>query len=134
MDSRFCGACSNPERSRQISRRAIQLRADDHHPKSDAEREGYEALYAYQAVLSAQKGKNTRASGTWPMVRDHGILGAIERIVTKGETEGYRLLVQMGMEDLAFEAVVTRHPESFSPEAVKASKKRLKTLKGVKEK
>ena len=33
------------------------------------------------------------------------------------ETEGYRVLVEMGMEDMAFEAVVLRHPESFSPEA-----------------
>ena len=46
------------------------------------------------------------------------------------ETEGYRVLVEMGMEDMAFEAVVLRHPESFSPEAVAASNDRLRRLRG----
>ena len=43
------------------------------------------------------------------MIRKHGIIGAVELIVTKRkETEGYRVLVEMGMEDMAFEAVVLR--------------------------
>ena len=46
------------------------------------------------------------------------------------ETEGYRVLVEMGMEDMAFKAVVLRHPESFSPEAVAASNDRLRRLRG----
>ena len=65
------------------------------------------------------------------MIREHGIIGAVERIVTRRkETEGYRVLVEMGMEDMAFEAVVLRHPESFSPEAVAASNDRLRRLQG----
>ena len=58
------------------------------------------------------------------------IVEAVERIVKRPiETEGYRLLVQMGMEDMAFEAVVLRHPDSFSSSAVAASKERLDRLK-----
>lgn len=44
------------------------------------------------------------------------------------ETEGYRVLVEMGMEDMAFENVVLCHP-GFSKEAVAASKQRLKLLR-----
>ena len=104
----------------------MKLRAAGRQPKNDAEREGYEAVYAYEEALSHQKGRKTRAGRTWPMIEKHGILGAIERIVTRrNETEGYRVLVEMGMEDMAFEAVVLRHPDSFSAAAVAASKERL---------
>src|SRR5688572_15936186 len=115
MDSRFCAACANPTRTRESRRRGIQLRAADHQPTNDAEREAYEAVYAYEEALSTQKGRNTRAGRTWPMIREHGIIPTVERIVTRRtETEGYRVLVEMGMEDMAFEAVVLRHPDTFS--------------------
>jgi len=116
------------------SQQGFQARVctDARHPssaKNDAEREGYEAIYAYEEALSNQKGRNTRAGRTWPMVDEHGIIGAIERIVTRRvETEGYRVLVEMGMEDMAFEAVVLRHPDSFSAAAVAASRERLERL------
>ena len=129
MDSRFCAACANPDRNKASRRARVQIRATSHQPKNDAEREGYEAIYAYEEALSNQKGRNTRAGRTWPMVEEHGIMGAIERIVTRRvETEGYRVLVEMGMEDMAFEAVVLRHPDSFSAAAVAASRERLERL------
>jgi len=132
VDSRFCAACANPGRTKASRRARVQLRATSHHPKNDAEREGYEAIYAYEEALSNQKGRNTRAGRTWPMVEARGIIGAIERIVTRrAETEGYRVLIEMGMEDMAFEAVVLRHPESFSPAAAAASKERLNELKAT---
>ena len=43
--------------------------------------------------------------------------------------KGYTLLVDMGMEDMAFEAVVLRHPEAFSADAVERSRARLRELK-----
>ncbi len=107
------------------------MRADGRQPQTPAERESYEAVYAYEEALSSLKGKTIRAGRTWPMIKDHGIIGAVERIVTKRkETEGYRVLVEMGMEHMAFEAVVLRHPESFSPEAVAAADDRLRRLRG----
>lgn len=130
MDSRFCAVCANPGRTAASRRKAVQLRASGQQPKNEAEREAYEAVYAYEEALSNQKGKTTRANRTWPMIREHGIIGAVERIVTRRtETEGYRVLVEMGLEDMAFEAVVLRHPDSFSPAAVVASKDRLQRLK-----
>ena len=107
------------------------MRAAGQQPKTPAERESYEAVYAYEEALSKQKGRTIRAGRTWPMIREHGIIAAVERIVTKRkETQGYRVLVEMGMEDMAFEAVVLRHPKSFSPEAVAASDDRLRRLRG----
>ena len=131
IDVRFCAACANPADTTARRRRSIQMRAAGRQPQTPAERESYEAVYAYEEALSSQKGRTIRAGRTWPMIRKHGIIGAVELIVTKRkETEGYRVLVEMGMEDMAFEAVVLRHPESFSPEAVAASDDRLRRLRG----
>jgi hypothetical protein len=53
------------------------------------------------------------------MVKKYGILGAVERAVNrKVETAGYTALVEMGLKDYAFEAVVVRYPTLFSSEAV----------------
>jgi hypothetical protein len=61
------------------------------------------------------------------MIERRGIIPAIEHIVMRrAETAGYRVLTEMGMQHMAFEAVVLRHPDRFSAGAVKASKERLR--------
>lgn len=107
-------------------RRGIELKALKHGATTDAERECIEAVYAYERVLSEKKGKNTPASRTWPMLKRWGIVPAVERIVSrKAETSGYKALVDMGLQDFAFEAVVLRYPELFSAEAIAHSKARM---------
>ena len=97
IDVRFCAACANPADTTARRRRSIQMRAADRHPQTPAELKSYEAVYAYEEALSSQKGRTTRAGRTWPMIRKYGIIGAVERIVTRRkETEGYRVLVEMG--------------------------------------
>ena len=66
------------------------------------------------------------------MIKRHGIIIAVERAVNRPqETAGYKTLVDMGMQDFAFEAVVCRHPNVFSPEALKRSQERLKEWQSV---
>jgi hypothetical protein len=116
--------------ARERQRDGIRRRAAARTPASEAEREAYEALYAYEEARSSQKGKTIRASRTWPMVEKYGILGAVERIVMRSDdAPGYRVLIDMGLEDMAFEAVVLRHREFFSKEAVESSQLRLDRLK-----
>jgi hypothetical protein len=63
------------------------------------------------------------------MIDEYGIIGAVERIVMRpDDATGYRVLVEMGMEDMAFEAVVLRHPEAFSQQALEHSRLRLQRL------
>ena len=121
-----------PELAREARRRAVELRAAAHGATSEAEREALEAVYAYEKVLSLKKGKNVRASRTWQMIKRHGIIIAVERAVNRQqETAGFKALVDMGMQDFAFEAVVCRHPSIFSPEALKRSQDRLKEWQPV---
>ena len=109
----------------EARKRVVELRAQAYGAKTQAERECLEAIYAYEEVLTAKNGRRTRASRTWQMIKRHGILGAVERAVNReAETAGYTALLEMGLQDYAFEAVVVRHPELFSPETVQHSKAR----------
>lgn len=115
-----------PALAQQARRRGVELRAAAYGAKSKAEREALCAVYAYEEVLLKKHGRKTRASRTWRMIKSHGIIGAVERAVNRRhETAGYTALVEMGMQDFAFEAVVARYPELFSPEAVARARARM---------
>jgi hypothetical protein len=110
----------------QARNRAVQLRAEAYGAETEAEKEALEAVYAYEEVLSVKNGKRTSASRTWQMITRHGIIGAVERAVNRAaETQGYTALLEMGLEDYAFESVIIRHPDVFSAEAVLKSQQRL---------
>jgi len=118
-----------PELALAARRRAVELRAAAHNANTAAEREALEAVYAYERVLSMTRGKKVYAARTWQMIKRHGIIEAVERIVKRdADAIGFTALVEMDMQDFAFEAVVLRHPEVFSSEAVSRSAERLQRL------
>ena len=119
----------NPELAREARRRAIELRAIAHGKQSAVEVELLKALYAYEEVLSEKNNRRTRASRTWQMINRHGLIGAAERAVNrKIEAMGYKLLVEMGMQDLTFESIIVRYPDAFRHEVVARAKSRLEEL------
>lgn len=103
----------------QARRRAVELRAEAHGAMTAAERDCLAAVYAYEDILSSKHGKRTRASRTWQAISRLGVLAAIERCVDRPDgTAGFTALKDAGLENYAFEAVVLRHPDCFSSEAV----------------
>ncbi len=115
-----------PELADQARRRAVQIRAESYGAKSEAELDCLRAVYAYEEILSAQKGRRQPASRTWQMIKRHGIIPAVEKVVTKRDvSSGFTALAEMGLIDYAFEAVILRHPESFSADAIAMSKQRM---------
>ena len=115
-----------PDLTKEARQRAVQLRAQEHDAKSAAEKEALQAVYAYEDLLTKKNGRTTRANRTWPMIKRHGIIEAVERAVKRDAvTQGYTMLAEMGLEEFAFEAVVLRHPEVFSKEAAEVSRRRL---------
>jgi hypothetical protein len=121
-----------PDLARDARRRAVELQAASHGAATTAEREALEAVYAYERVQSKKRGKKIRASRTWQMIKRHGIIEAVERAVNRGsDATGYTTLAEMGMQDLAVESVVVRHPDVFSPDAVSRSAERLRGWVGV---
>lgn len=120
----------NPELAKRALRKKIEIQAVKHGAKSDAEREAYHTLYAYEEILSQMHGgKRTRAARTRQMIDRHGIIETVERLVNqKQERKGFRILADLGMLDLTAEALVLRYPHLFSPGAVSICKKRIKNL------
>ncbi len=122
---------SDPELAIQARRRAVELRAAAHGAQTVVEKELLRAVYAYEEAASAKKGRRTPATRTWQMIKRYGIIGAAERAVNRTkETSGYTALVEVGMLDFAFEAVVIRYPDSFSADAVARSRERLAERNG----
>jgi len=118
--------------AQQAHRRAIELLADSHNPQTQVERECLAAIHAYEAVLSKKHGRKIRAGRTWPMVKALGVVPAVERIVDRPEESvAYAALAEMGLSEYLFEAVILRHPNSFSPTAVERSRRRMATLNGT---
>ena len=116
----------HPELARDAQRRAVQLRAQRHAATTAIEREAFEAIHAYEAVLSKRAGRKIRASRTWPMVEKYGIVEAMRRLVDRDDDpSGYRSLAEMNMADLTFEAVVLRHATVFSEGVVERCRRRL---------
>jgi hypothetical protein len=117
---------TDPAMALRARRRAVELRAAAHGAKSIAEQEALRAVYAYEEALSVKKGRRARATRTWQMIKRHGVIGAVERAVNrKEETSGYKVLIEMGMQDFAFEAVIVRYPQLFTPEALARAKFRI---------
>lgn len=107
-------------------RRAVELRALAHGAHSDAERDALQAVYAVEEVATQRNGRKTKASRTWQSFERHGIIGTVERVVSrKMPTDGYSALVEMGLHDFTFEAVVLRYPTLFSTEAITHARERM---------
>jgi hypothetical protein len=115
--------------AKEALRRLIELSAKAYGAHGSIEHECLEAIYAYEEVLSARSGKRVYAARTWQMIKRHGILGAVERVVSRpDDATGYTALIEMGLERFAFEAVVLRHPEAFSVQTVERAQSRLANL------
>ena len=120
-----------PELALAARRRAITLQAEAHGAVSEAEREALEAVYAYERALSMNHGRKTRASRTWQMIKKHGILATVERAVNRpDDAQGYRALQELDLQELAFEAIVLRHPGAFTREAADRAQQRLQAWSG----
>jgi hypothetical protein len=116
----------HPDLARQARRRAVELKAIAYGATTDAEREALQAVYAAEAALSAKNGKKTRASRTWQSINRWGLLQTVERVVSKKKvTDAYTALIDMGMADFTFEAVVMRHQEAFSSDTVANAQARI---------
>ena len=105
--------------AQEAKRWSIELRAKTHETKSAVEQECLRAAYAYDDALGGKQ-------GLWPLIKRHGVLGAVDRVVSRpGDTTGYEALVEMGLKELSFEAVVVRYPDEFSFESVERSRARI---------
>jgi hypothetical protein len=122
-------ARKRPDLALAARRKAVEMQASAHATDSPVEAEALAAVYAYEALLTRKNGKKTRATGLWQVIKRWGIIEAVQRTLDRpAETASYDTLRELGMEDLAFEALIVRHAESFSDQAVETSRARLAEL------
>jgi predicted acetyltransferase len=120
---------THPDLARQARRRAVELRALKYDAKTEAEQDALRAIYAFEEVRSKETGRKARASRTWQSINRNGIIATVEKTISKRKvTDGYAALVEAGLEDFTFEAVVLRHPETFSAETIRIAEERLKEI------
>lgn len=102
------------------------LKANEEGFISPAEQAIAQALYAYEAEQARRKGRSSPAYRTRKMMREHGPLGAAERMVlAPKKSTGFSVLEEIGRKDLSFEAIINRYPDEFSTQAVAAARARL---------
>ena len=110
----------------EAHRRGFDLLAESHGGQTAVERDCLCAVYAYEAILTQKHGRKIRAGRTWPMIEKLGIVPAVERIVDRpAESAAYFALVEMGLKDYSFKAVIMRHERHFSARAIDRSRARL---------
>jgi len=104
----------HPELAMEAYRRAVDLRALEHTTGNEAELAAVRAIYAYEEALSYNKGKRTRATGTWQLVNRHGVLPALlKRLQSRGDEDVLAALKALGMEDYSFESVYSAYEDYF---------------------
>lgn len=91
--------------------------------------QGIQAVYAYEGALSRTRKKKVRASRTWQKIDRVGVVQTLEDVVKrKKETEAFRTLASMDLLEFSFEAVVLRHPDNFSTDAIARARERLNSV------
>lgn len=85
----------------------------------------WQTIHAFELVLTEERGKTTRLSRTRQKVARSGVVATLEAWAQGKETEGFKMLMERGMPELAGEAIILRHPSYFSAETLAAAKKRL---------
>jgi hypothetical protein len=94
--------------------------------ENDIEREFWAAVTAAEELATAKNGKTTKLNRTRQKAGRVGIKKVLEDwAFHKGTTQGFDILVEGGHPELTGEAVVIRHPNEFSKEAVEAACQRL---------
>ena len=85
----------------------------------------WQTIHAFELVLTEERGKTTRLSRTRQKVARSGVVATLEAWAQGKETEGFKMLMERGMPELAGEAIILRHPSCFSAETQAAAKEQL---------
>lgn len=89
-------------------------------------REFAQTLAAYEELLTQKNGRTTRASRTRQKLANKGVEQSLEDwALATQPTEGFRLLMNNGLEELTGEHLVVKYADRFSPKAVEAARTRL---------
>jgi hypothetical protein len=109
---------------REAFLRLCSIEGGDH--TDPLQRDFYATLAAYEELLTEKNGRTTRASRTRQKLKNKGVTQCLEDwAMAPGGTDGFNLLISLGMVELTGEYLVTKYPDRFSQGAVRAANARL---------
>ncbi|WP_210211160.1 hypothetical protein [Borborobacter arsenicus] len=88
------------------------------------EHDFWQTIYAFEHVLSEERGKTTRLAHTRQKVARVGVTQTLQGWTTNS-TNGFAMLLERNMPELTGEAIVLRHEGQFDVEVVAATRRRL---------
>lgn len=104
--------------------RIAQLAGQEYDEALD--REFWTAVAAAEEIATQKNGKTTRLSRTRQKVKRVGVVKClIDWALDPSTTQGFSILVDGGRPELTGEAIVVRHADKFSTEAVNSARAKL---------
>jgi hypothetical protein len=95
------------------------------------EHDFWQTLFAFEHMLTEERGKTTRLARTRQKVERVGVLQTLrDWAVDKNEADGFRMLLDRSKSELTGEAIILRHAVQFEEHVVRAAEQRL-TRAGV---
>ena len=137
---KFVDTCDDPEQLRTVAKNARKRGATDlaeaafrrlvrilpSEQPGTVEHDFWRTVHSFEEVLSEERGRKTRLSRTRQKVGRVGVHQTlIDWALGKTESEGFAMLLERGLSELAGEAIVLRHRDKFEPEVAKAAEARL---------
>ena len=134
----FVASCDDPEKLRTIEENARKRGADaladaafrgrvsvlPSERPGTVEHDFWRSVHALEAVLTEERGRTTRLSGTRQKVGRVGVHRTLADWARK-KTSGFDMLLERDMPELLGEAVVLRHPDEFESNVLDAARNRL---------
>ena len=123
-----CSRSRRPPTVRSGFRQLCKVSAAPYDDPSDpVVRATFEAVAAYEQTLHDKHGKNVSASRTRQKIAKKGVYQSlIEWSGLHGNRPGFQHLIEAGLPEFTFEAVVIRFAERFPPDAVAACRETLR--------
>jgi len=123
---------THPELAAQAKKRGVLLRADAQGAKSEIERDAFAVVFALEDANTTTS-RRYYATRTRNSFNKLGIISTVEKkVIQKRAAAGYKALIEHGLDEFTFEAVVLRYPDFFSTEAVNSARLRLEELENLK--
>ena len=136
----FVSSCEDPEQLRIVVENARKRGGTDladaafrrlvtvlpSEQPGTVEHDFWRTVYTFEHVLTEERGRSTRLTRTRQKVGRVGVHQTlIDWALGKNETEGFAMLLERGLPELAGEAIVLRHRDGFESEVVSAAQARL---------
>ena len=89
------------------------------------EQDFYDVLNAYEELLTEKNGRTTKANRTRQKLKNKGVEQCLIDWALGPPTDGFKLLMEKGLQELTAENLVAKYESRFPTAAVEAAKKRL---------